>query len=166
MPRHPLSAAEAAAWAGYQRMRARLAGRLGRELTRTAGVSEADFEVLVAIGEQSDHAVRSLALRCGLEWEKSRLSHQLRRMEQRGLVQREECTEDGRGSVVRLTAKGSRLAADAKAAYEHAVQEHVMAALSPAQVQSLAEITAAVLAHVDGPEHADRHTAARHATAG
>ena len=144
---HALSPSEAAAWAGYQRMRARLAGRLGRELTRTAGVSEADFEVLVAVGEQTDHAVRSLALRCGLEWEKSRLSHQLRRMEQRGLVQREECIEDGRGSIVRLTKKGCELAAAAKAAYEDAVRTHVVAALTPAQLTALGEIA--------DTEHAD-----------
>lgn len=159
MSRSPLSATEAAAWAGYQRMRVRLAGKIGRELARTAGVSEADFEILIAIGQESGHAVRALALRCGLEWEKSRLSHQLRRMEQRGLVQREECTQDGRGSVVRLTDKGRRLAAEAKAVYEKSVSEHMMAVLTPAQVRALGEITEAVLAQIEAPEHSARGAA-------
>src|SRR4051795_9239388 len=104
------------AWARYQRMRVRLTGRLNRELAHETGLSEADFEILVALTESPDESVRALALRCGLEWEKSRLSHQLRRMEMRGLVIREDCAEDSRGSSIRVTEAGRALAA---AAMEH-----------------------------------------------
>jgi DNA-binding MarR family transcriptional regulator len=54
----------------------------------------------------------------GLGWARSRLSHQVRRMERRGLVAREECVDDGRGAMVRLTAAG-------RAAIEAAAPEHV-----------------------------------------
>src|SRR5215207_5022578 len=125
MIKQELTERQVAAWASYQRMRVRLSGRLNRELARTTGLSEADFEILVALTEAPDETVRTLALRCGLEWEKSRLSHQLRRMEARGLVTREECAEDNRGSVVRVTGAGRQLAAEARHHYEQAVRRYV-----------------------------------------
>ena len=69
-----------AAWQAYQRMRLQLNGRISRELYRSTGLSEADFDILFFLEESPDGSVRSIALRCGLEWEKSRLSHQLRRI--------------------------------------------------------------------------------------
>src|SRR5215475_16135256 len=123
MMKHELTARQVAAWASYQRMRARLTGRLNRELAHTTGLSEADFEILSALIESPNESVRALALRCGLEWEKSRLSHQLRRMEERGLITRQECAEDNRGSVIRVTEAGRKLANEAKIHYEQAVQQ-------------------------------------------
>lgn len=139
------------AWERYQRMRARLAGRLGRELARETGLSEADFEILNHLSESPDAPVRALALRCGLEWEKSRLSHQLRRMEQRGLVTREPCVEDNRGFVVRVTAEGRRLAEAGRRVHEDAVRRYVCDALTPEQLDALGEIATAVLAGLDEP---------------
>lgn len=149
-----LSGTQASSWSSYQRMRAKLTGRLGRELAREAGVSEADFEILLALLESPDDSVRALSLRCGLEWEKSRLSHQLRRMEQRGLVVRDECVEDNRGSVVRITDAGRALALDAKRQHDQAVQRYVVSALSPAQLESLGEIAELILVGLDEPHRA------------
>ncbi|WP_066360378.1 MarR family winged helix-turn-helix transcriptional regulator [Herbidospora mongoliensis] len=140
---------QAAAWTSYQRMRVRLSGVLGRELARTTGLSEADFDVLVAVHERPDDSVRALALRCGLEWEKSRLSHQLRRMEQRGLITRETCEEDSRGSVVRLTPRGRELACEARKHYDEAVQRYVMDSLTPEQLSALAEIADTLLDRIE-----------------
>src|SRR5262245_953385 len=114
MTQHEWTDRQAAIWASYQRMRLRLSERLNRELAQATGLSEADFEILVALTETPDDSVRALALRCGLEWEKSRLSHQLRRMEQRGLLTREDCAEDNRGTIIRVTDEGRRLAEEAK----------------------------------------------------
>ena len=149
MKNHELSAKQAAAWASYQRMRTRLSGRLNRELARTTGLSEADFEILVALTESPDETVRALALRCGLEWEKSRLSHQLRRMEERGLVTREECVEDNRGSVVRVTEAGRKLAAEARQHYDQAVRRYVADVLSAEQLDALGSIAETVLAQLE-----------------
>ena len=101
-----LAPGTAASWQQYQRMRARLAALMSRELTQQTGLSESDFEVLCALAESSATSVRAMELRCGLEWEKSRLSHQLRRMQQRGLVDRAGCDDDGRASMVQITAVG------------------------------------------------------------
>lgn len=142
---------EATIWAAFQRMRTRLTGQLSRELARETGLSEADFEILVALVESPDESARSLALRCGLEWEKSRLSHQLRRMEQRGLVTRELCTEDNRSSVIRITAAGRALVCSARAQYDDAVRRYVFDVLTPDQIETLGDISAAILGRLESP---------------
>ncbi|MFF5986640.1 MarR family winged helix-turn-helix transcriptional regulator [Prauserella flavalba] len=151
-----LSARQADVWARYQSMRVRLAGQLNRELAACSGLSEADFEILTALLDTPGEAVRALALRCGLGWEKSRLSHQLRRMEQRGLVTRFDCAEDNRGTVVQITDLGRELAEEATAHYEQAVRRHVVDALTRDQLDALGEIADAVLGGLprhepDGP---------------
>lgn len=145
-----LTPTQSEVWTAYQRMRVRLAGRLNREISRQTGLSEADFEILTALLSAPHESVRTLALRCGLEWEKSRLSHQLRRMEERGLVVREECVEDNRGTVIRVTETGRRQAEAAKETYEAAVRRYFMDVLTPEQIGLLAEITGSVLGMLDG----------------
>ena len=149
MKTHVLTDQQAAAWTRYQRMRAHLAERLNRELAQETGLSEADFEILIALTEFHDDSVRALALRCGLEWEKSRLSHQLRRMEQRGLVTREKCLEDSRGSRVRVTDTGRRLAEEGRRVHEQAVRRYVCDVLTSAQMDALGDIAATVLTNFE-----------------
>lgn len=136
-------------WDSYQQMRVRLAERLNRELARETGLSEADFDILYALTQSGGESVRALALRCGLGWEKSRLSHQLRRMEQRGLVSRELCTEDNRGLVIRVTEVGHKLACEARQVHEQAVQRYVGDVLTTEQLHSLGTIAEAVLAQLE-----------------
>jgi DNA-binding MarR family transcriptional regulator len=151
MMKQELSEQQIESWASYQRMRTRLSERLNRELARETGLSEADFEILVALTESPDETMRALALRCGLEWEKSRLSHQLRRMEQRGLVKREQCAEDNRSTVIRVTDAGREIAEQAKRVHQDAVQRYVCDALTPEQLESLRGITEAILARLEEP---------------
>jgi DNA-binding MarR family transcriptional regulator len=146
-----LSDRQQATWHRYQRMRMRLAERLNRELTQHTGLSEADYEILMALLEHEGESVRALALRCGLEWEKSRLSHQLRRMEQRGLVVREACDEDNRGSVVRVTDLGRLRAKEAQACHEMAVRRYFLDVLTPEQLATLDDIADVVLAQLEQP---------------
>lgn len=138
-------------WSSYQRMRVRLAGRINRELSEKTGLSEADCEVLLALADSSQEAVRDLALRCGLEWEKSRLSHQLRRMEQRGLVERGTCVEDGRGSTVALTAQGRAAAAEGRRVQDEAVRRYVESVLTPEQYDQLGVVAETILAAIEEP---------------
>src|SRR5260370_1008038 len=139
------SETQLAAWANYQRMRVRLTERINRELAQKAGLSEADFEILSALIESPNESVRALALRCGLEWEKSRLSHQLRRMEERDLITRQECAEDNRGSVIRVTVAGRKLANEAKVYWEQAVRQYVVDVLTVEQLQALGTIAETIL---------------------
>src|SRR5215211_5815323 len=94
---------ESRAWRGYSRMVALLDARLARELTRETGLSYADYDVLSHLTEVAGGRLRLSELGRRLLWSKSRLSHHATRMEQRGLVRREECDSDGRGAWVILT---------------------------------------------------------------
>lgn len=123
-----------AAWQAYQRMRLQLNGRISRELYRSTGLSEADFDILFFLEESPDGSVRSMALRCGLEWEKSRLSHQLRRMEGRGLITKTV------GAVVELTDKGREQIAAARACHGAAVRRYFGDVLTGDQLAALTAI--------------------------
>lgn len=146
-----MSEAQTHIWISYQRMRTRLAERISRELAQNTGLSDADAEILIAVLESPQDSIRAMVLRCGLEWEKSRLSHQLKRMETRGLLVREDCFEDNRGSIVRLTEIGRELALKAKLHYEISVQRYFMDVLSEDQLAALQEITATVLRGLEKP---------------
>ena len=85
-----------------------------------------------------------------LQWEKSRLSHQLSRMERRGLVARQDCPDDARGALVVLAAAGRSAIEAAAPAHVEAVQALVFDGLDAAQVETWAEIADVVLARIDG----------------
>ena len=144
---------EALAWSNFQRMRVRLIGAINRDLTRETGLSEADFAILNELVHANNETVRAMALRGGLDWEKSRLSHQIRRMEERGLLLRKPCIEDNRGSVISLTEEGRENAVAAMACYAEIVRRHLFAYLSPAQLAALDEISTTLLAPLEsGPD--------------
>jgi DNA-binding MarR family transcriptional regulator len=109
---------QARVWRAYRSLNQRLYAALEDQLLRDAGLSGADYTVLVPLSEAPGGILRARELGSEIGWDRSRLSHQVRRMEQRGLVVREQCSEDGRGSMVRLTDAG-RKAIDG-AAPEHA----------------------------------------------
>ncbi|MCA0455298.1 MAG: MarR family transcriptional regulator [Chloroflexi bacterium] len=149
MKTRELTESQITAWTNYQRMRLRLTERMNRQLTEKTGLSEADFEILTALTETPAESVRAIALRCGLEWEKSRLSHQLKRMEARGLVMREDCVEDNRGAVIRATELGRKLAAEARVYYEEDLREYVIDVLSPDQLDALGDIAETILSRFE-----------------
>src|SRR5579875_3949840 len=93
-----LSAEEARAWLGYRRMRALLDLQVTRDLARDSGLSDADYDVLSNVSEADEHRLRLGDLAAHMLWSKSRLSHHLTRMEQRGLLARQDVPSDGRGA--------------------------------------------------------------------
>lgn len=136
---------EQAAWRAYLRMQSRLQAELHRRLQADSGLSIADFDVLVALTDRPDERVRVLELATSLEWEKSRLSHHLARMQKRGLITREECDDDGRGNFVVLTPEGRAAIEAAAPGHVETVRDLVFDAVSDADVDALARISAAVL---------------------
>ena len=147
---NPLTEGQAIAWEAYRRMSVQLSGRLGRELARETGLSEADYEILTALAGTPHESIRALTLRCGLEWEKSRLSHQLRRMERRGLITRGESIEDSRGATVTITDAGLAAVTNARRCHDEAVRRYLADALTPAQLAGLKEISEVVLRTLSG----------------
>src|SRR6201992_1712995 len=94
-------------WRTYLRMSSLLPAALNRQLQQDCGLTLPEYEVLVQLSEAPDRQLRPFQICEGLNWEQSRLSHQLTRMERRGLVQRRECEADGRGAFVELTVAGA-----------------------------------------------------------
>lgn len=93
-------------WRSWLRLNRELSATLAREMSASSDLSMADFGVLVQLTDVADGRVRISELADNLGWERSRVSHQLKRMQTRGLVERFECAEDGRGSFVGITAAG------------------------------------------------------------
>jgi DNA-binding MarR family transcriptional regulator len=113
-----LSDDEQQVWRTYLRMSSLLPAALNRQLQQDCGLTLPEYEVLVQLSEAPQHRLRPFQICEALNWEQSRLSHQLTRMERRGLVSRHECEADGRGAFVELTAAGA-------AAIDAAAPRHV-----------------------------------------
>jgi DNA-binding MarR family transcriptional regulator len=140
---------EQAAWRAYLDMNAKLTARLNREMQDQSGVSIADFSVLVQLSEHVDARMRILELARALGWEKSRLSHQLTRMQQRGLIERSNCSEDRRGAFVVLTDQGRATVEAAAPRHVESVRRYVFDSLTAEQVESLGSISSIVVQLVD-----------------
>lgn len=140
---------EQRAWRAFQTMHIQLDARLRADLVRGAGMSDADYGVLVHLSEAEDRRLRARELARELQWEKSRLSHQISRMEKRGMVRREECPTDARGAYVVLTDAGFDAISDAAPQHVDAVRRYMIDGLSPAQLDALIEIADIVKARLD-----------------
>jgi DNA-binding MarR family transcriptional regulator len=140
-----LSEDEQRAWRAYLRLGSLLPAALNRQLTRDSGLTLPEYEVLVALSEAPEQRLRPFQICDALNWEQSRLSHQLTRMERRGLLARRECQADGRGAFVALTACGAE--AIRAAAPEHAalVRRLIFDRLSEAQRTAFEEVCAVII---------------------
>jgi DNA-binding MarR family transcriptional regulator len=140
-----LDGAELQAWRSFLSMHTQLDAHLRRSLVQGAGMSDADYAVLVHLSEEPSGRLRVFELVRALQWEKSRLSHQLRRMEQRGLIERTECPTDGRGAFVSLTSEGRAAIEAAAPLHVEDVRRHFIDLLTPEQLKSLLDISRTVL---------------------
>ena len=118
-----LDAREARLWESYRDAHRELMRALEARLIANSGLSGADYALLHPLSVAEDGVLRTRDLGKSVGWERSRLSHQVSRMEKRGLVTREECESDARGSMVRLTELGRK-------AIEAAAPDHVEAVRS------------------------------------
>lgn len=134
---------EQAAWRGLLTMHRRLLHHLAQDLKHD-GLSESDFAVLVGVSEAPGQRIRAHELCAVLQWEKSRLSKQITRMEARLLVAREHCEHDARGSFVALTDEGREAIERAAPRHVDAVRALFFDALTAEQVDQLAAIATSV----------------------
>lgn len=132
-----------------------LEARLAQELIDSTGLSMADYSVLTNLVEAENRRWRVTELADHMRWSQSRLSHQVRRMEARGLLKREPATDDGRGSFVVITKAGVRAIAAAAPKHFDGVRAHLIDLLTPEQVRSLAEIAETVTTHLSSDDPAD-----------
>jgi DNA-binding MarR family transcriptional regulator len=121
---------------------------LGAQLLRETRLSPADYQVLLALSEATGGRIRSSELAASIDWERSRLSHHLGRMQRRGLIRRDDCATDNRGSEVSLTDDGARILRASTAPHSRAVKRHFGEALTPEQMAALADILRALRQHL------------------
>ena len=136
---------EQAAWQGFIQMELQLSAVLGRQLHQDSRLSLQDYGVLVRLSEEPDGRLRAFELGRSLGWEKSRLSHHISRMSGRGLVEREHCPSDQRGSYIVLTEHGRAVIEAAAPGHVAAVRRHFVDLLSRAQLEELTTITSTVM---------------------
>ena len=136
---------EQRAWRGLLQMTSQLNARMNRQLQDDYGVSLADYDVLVALSEAPEGRLRVFEIAGALAWEQSRVSHQIARMQRRGLVARQECPADARGAFAVLTDVGRAAIERAAPAHVETVRELVFDGLSRDQLAALTAITSGVL---------------------
>ncbi len=143
-----LDPTEERAWRSYRRMFTLLEGQLSRELTAATGLSTADYTVLSNLVEIEGRRWRITALADHMQWSQSRLSHQIRRMEDRGLVRREHVDGDARGAHVTLTKHGLAAIREAAPVHFAGVRRHFIDLLRPAQLKTMGAIAERVVTHL------------------
>ncbi|MFD1211739.1 MarR family winged helix-turn-helix transcriptional regulator [Arthrobacter sp. GCM10027362] len=114
---------------------------MDRQLIRDSELSGVEYSVLAALSETEGGTLRARDLAHTLDWERSRLSHLLKRMEARGLVARTECPEDARGFDISMTAAGRTAIEKAAPGHVSFVREHVFDSLTPAEQEALLSAT-------------------------
>jgi len=140
-----LTEEEQRAWRGLLRMTSRLNARMNRQLQDDYRISLADYDVLVVLSEAPAGRLRVFGIADALAWEQSRVSHQLARMQRRGLVTREECRADARGAFAVLSEAGRAAIERAAPAHVETVRRLVFDGLSRDQLTALTEVTSHVL---------------------
>ncbi|MCT7658933.1 MarR family winged helix-turn-helix transcriptional regulator [Mycobacterium deserti] len=130
-------------WRRYLAMVSQLQGAMHRQLQQDCELSLADYDVLVALSERGPMRIGELGE--ALAWEQSRLSHQLRRMRGRGLIDRHGRDDDRRSAIVEITDGGRQAIATAAPGHVELVRSTVFDGLSPTQLAAFGSVVDTVL---------------------
>lgn len=144
-PTRWLDPGEQQAWRAFLGATRMLLDALDRELQRDAGMPHAYYEILVRLSEAPDRTLRMSGLADVLLSSRSRLSHAVARLEERGWVRREERSDDRRSAFAVLTDDGLAALAAAAPGHVEGVRTHLLDPLTPEQVEQLRQISEQVL---------------------
>ena len=136
------------AWRAFHKLGTSLLPHLGRQVTNHSGISGAEYVVLVALSELPVLSVNLNRLATGLGWEISRMSHQISRMEENGLVKKIRNVEDSRRFDVSITAKGRKLAELAIPLQSQEINHCFSNILNKQQMETLIEISDVISKHM------------------
>lgn len=148
-----LNQQQQAAWVRLASVLELLPGALDSQLRRDAELMHFEYFVLAMLSEAPKQTLRMSELAAQTNATLPRLSHVVKRLEGRGLVERLTCPEDARAANARLTAAGRRKVRAAAPGHVDNVRHHVIDALTPDQVRQLGAIAEAILGRLD-PEGA------------
>lgn len=135
-------------WRDFIETGEQLRARLAAQLQNDSSLSSGDYQVLLALSEAAGHSARSSELAALIDWERSRLSHHLGRMEKRGLVRRVPCADGAHGVDVLLTDEGAEAFRAANVPHLRAIRELFVDALSPEQLAAVGDVTTALRQHL------------------
>jgi DNA-binding MarR family transcriptional regulator len=131
-----LTAEEQRAWRAYIRLAQMLMRQLDRDL-HPFGLSTHDYEILVELSEAPGNRLRMTELADLTAQSRSRLSHQISRMEVKGLVRREGCDGDKRGTFAVITPRGSATIERVAPSHVDSVRRHFIDQVSPDHLGAL-----------------------------
>ena len=143
-----LNATELEAWLAWLRLTSEIPRVLHRQLVEDAGITLQDYDVLVQLSESITPTMRVSTLARAIHWERSRLSHHLKKMVQRELITMNACPNDARAIDVALTPLGRSTLERSAPGHAAAVRSLVFGALSEDDVDSLRRITTTMLAGI------------------
>lgn len=156
-----LTQPQLAAWVRLAALMEVLPSVLDTQLRREANMTNFDYYVLAMLSEADDHTLRMSRLASLTNATLPRLSHVVRRLEDRGLVVRFPCPDDARATNAKLTDEGWVVVQAAAPGHVATVRHYVIDALTPEQVTQLTEITDAILQRLD-PERSLSEMYRRH----
>lgn len=141
-------------------MHAHLIAELARRVGASSSLSYLDYEVLVVLTDEPQGRLRLFQLADELGWEKSRLSHHVTRMVERGLVEKQKCESDRRGYYVVVTDRGRAEIEAAAPSHVADVRSLFIDQLSPEQLDVIAQVSDTVLARLEAEGEASARAAA------
>lgn len=139
---------EQRAWRAFLTATRLLFDQLDRELQRDAGIPLSYYEILVRLSEAPGHRLRMSVLAEQSLTSRSRLSHAVARLEERGWVRREPSPTDRRGQVAVLTEQGFAALEAAAPGHVEGVRRHLLDPLSPEEFAELGRLSGVVAAHL------------------
>jgi DNA-binding MarR family transcriptional regulator len=140
-----LSAPEQSAWRAWLDASRLLNAELNRDLLEGNGLSIADYEILVQLSESPERRMRMSELAERTLASRSRLSHQIDRMEKAGFVTREACKQDARGFWAVLTEAGYEKIVAAAPDHVESVRRHLVSLFSEQDFLTLGEMCSTIV---------------------
>lgn len=134
-----LSPHELRVWHAFLLMGEDVLGRVGRDIAQATGLSGPEFGVLSRLAALGKGKMRQQTLATVLTWDKSRLSHQLTRMQQRGLIERRHA--DGKTVLVVLTKLGRERLEAARPIHADSVRRNLLSRLTPEQIDTIVRVS-------------------------
>jgi DNA-binding MarR family transcriptional regulator len=136
------------AWLAYIRVQLRLAYEMNRQLLADSGMSLPDYDVLTALSVADGGRMQITVLAAQIGWERSRVSHHVRRMSARGLVSWGLSVADRRVTEVTLTSRGRQALQEAAPGHVDLVRRLFFGGLPDGLVAPLSEALESVYANV------------------
>jgi DNA-binding MarR family transcriptional regulator len=134
-----LSPRELRVWHAFRLMGDDVLARVGRDIAKATGLSGPEFGVLSRLAAIGKGEMRQQQLARMMGWEKSRLSHQLTRMQERKLIERR--TDDTRATLIVLTETGREKLESARPVHADSVRRNLLSRLSTEQIEVLVRIS-------------------------